>query len=125
MCSIKLCPPDCPWVVQEAGEQRMKVKEVVSFCDFWVFLGTRALFEEIEKRYNLKVIFVDFTNPENLETAITPETKVGEREMGFKGMLNCFILAPVEFGGGVELRGAAWGTAGSTISQCAASWKTS
>lgn len=45
--------------------------------------------------------------------------------MDFKGMLNCFILAPVEFGGGVELRGAAWGTAGSTISQCAASWKTS
>lgn len=103
----------------------MKVKEVVSFCDFWVFLGTNRYFKQIASEFNLKVIFVDFTNPENLETAITPETKVGEREMGFKGMLNCFILAPVEFEGGVELRGAAWGTAGSTISQCAASWKTS
>ncbi|NWW25636.1 CGL lyase, partial [Falcunculus frontatus] len=45
-------------------------------CMDEVYEGTRALFEEIEKRYYLKVIFVDCTNPENLEAAITPETKL-------------------------------------------------
>lgn len=37
VCSIKLCPPDCPCMMQEAGEQAMKVREVFHFVIFWFF----------------------------------------------------------------------------------------
>ncbi|NXB60129.1 CGL lyase, partial [Struthidea cinerea] len=40
-----------------------------------VYGGTRVLFEEMEKRYNLKVVFVDCTKPKCLEAALKKETK--------------------------------------------------
>ncbi|XP_014747147.1 PREDICTED: cystathionine gamma-lyase-like [Sturnus vulgaris] len=64
-------------MMQEAGEQGMQVKEVVSICDFLgIFLGTNRYFQKVALENNLKVIFVDCTKPKCLEAAITPDTKL-------------------------------------------------
>ncbi|NXB51709.1 CGL lyase, partial [Leucopsar rothschildi] len=41
-----------------------------------VYGGTRQLFDKMKEEYNLKVVYVDCTNPNNLKTKITPDTKL-------------------------------------------------
>ncbi|XP_032923497.1 cystathionine gamma-lyase-like [Catharus ustulatus] len=45
-------------------------------CTQDVYAGTREILNEMEKKYNLQVKYVDCTKPKCLEAAITPETKL-------------------------------------------------
>ncbi|KAM7047033.1 LOW QUALITY PROTEIN: cystathionine gamma-lyase-like [Acridotheres tristis] len=45
-------------------------------CSADVYAGTRQLFDKMKEEYNLKVVYVDCTNPNNLKTEITPDTKL-------------------------------------------------
>ena len=45
-------------------------------CSDDVYGGTFRLFDKVFKRHGLSFSWVDMTNPENIEKAITPKTKV-------------------------------------------------
>ncbi|XP_058698531.1 cystathionine gamma-lyase-like isoform X2 [Poecile atricapillus] len=45
-------------------------------CTVDVYGGARELFEKIKEEFNLKVVYVDCTDLQKLEAAITPETKL-------------------------------------------------
>ncbi|XP_039928898.1 cystathionine gamma-lyase-like [Hirundo rustica] len=45
-------------------------------CTVYVYAGTKQLFDRLHDHYNVGLEYVDCTNPENLEAAITPETKL-------------------------------------------------
>lgn len=62
-------------------------------------------------KMGLNVVFVDCAKIECLEAAITPETKVVEREVAELAclmLLNNFIVAPVVLGVCVKRRGLQW-----------------
>lgn len=86
------------------GNKRLEISEgnlIMLFHSVSVFSfskGTNRYFQRIAMKMGLKVIFVDCTKLKCLEAAITPETKVGERELTCLMSLNNFIDATAGWG---------------------------